>query len=584
MTAFTEFSLDDRIVAAVTKMGFETATPIQEIAIPVLLEGKDVIGSARTGSGKTAAFGLPMVEKLQEGGKDVRALVLAPTRELAMQVAEQIGLYAKGLPLDVLTIYGGSPYGPQLKALRRGVSIVVGTPGRVIDHMHKGTLDLSHVEILVLDEADEMLRMGFIEPVEEILAACPPDRQIALFSATMPTAIQRMAKRFMKKPILLPVEDDGVEHIEQCYLRVPQRKKMAALVRVLMGTARGTTLVFARTRLSCAKVADDLLKFGIPADAIHGDLNQAARERVIGKLKSKSLRVLVATDVAARGIDISHIGHVINFDLPAEVESYVHRIGRTARAGAKGSAISFITPGEKRRFQNIERTLKVSMIEVFAPNNSDLEALRRTEIWENIKRGLPSEEKPREDMRGWLKTLLESEELSAEDIAVAALGGLLKQHRMPVEEVFAPRDERGGGRDREPREPRGRLSKEDRQTLNEVEVHLAIGSRAGIQIGDIVGAIANESGISGSRIGRISLLDRSTFVGLPKELATKLVSDHPELLIRGVPTKISMARGGDRPNPDFGNRNRKGGLPRFKKGPKMRHKKRAGTRGQGDKG
>ena len=341
-------------------------TPIQSRAVPVLLEGVDVVGRARTGSGKTAAFGLPLLHRLQDGGKTVRALILAPTRELAIQVGEALESFATNLPIRVTTIYGGASYGPQLKALKKGVDIVVGTPGRVIDHIERGTLDLSQVEVLVLDEADEMLRMGFIEPVEFVLSSVPDDRQIALFSATMPPAIQKIAKRFLVKPVILPVEDDGVEHIEQSYLRVTQRKKPAALTRVLLGTARGTTLVFARTRASCAKVADVLLKSGIAADAIHGDMNQAARERVIAKLKSKTLRVLVATDVAARGIDISHITHVVNYDLPGDNESYVHRIGRTARAGKEGAAISFVTRLKNGVYSNYN-DISIEMKEVFAP-------------------------------------------------------------------------------------------------------------------------------------------------------------------------------------------------------------------------
>jgi ATP-dependent RNA helicase DeaD len=577
MTTFNDFDLDPRIMEAIEKLGFETPTPIQVASIPILNEGNDVIGRARTGSGKTAAFGLPLIEKVKDGGKHVRALVLAPTRELAIQVSEAIQVFAKGIPINIVTIYGGSPYGPQLKALRKGVSIVVGTPGRVIDHMERGTLDLSNVEMLVLDEADEMLRMGFIEPVEHVLSSLPEERQIALFSATMPSAIQRIAKRFLVKPIILPVEDEGVEHIEQCYLRVPQRKKLAALTRILMGTARRTTLVFARTRVSCAQTADALMKIGIPADAIHGDLNQAARERVIAKLKSKALRVLVATDVAARGIDISHITHVVNFDLPGDTETYVHRIGRTARAGAKGAAITFVTPSEKRKLQQIERKLKVRMEEVFAPDNKDLSKLHREEIWTELKDNM----KGNDDIREWLKELQEAEEVSAEDIAVAALSFLSNQRALPMEEV-KPERERDRGKSRAER--RSRPSNDDRGNLNEVEVFLSIGRKAGVQIGDIVGAITNEADIPGSKIGRISLNDSSSFVGVPRDVAEYLIKEHPTIIIRGNPTKLEMARGtgdGPRPRP---RRDRRGDRPFNARKPKFKkdRKRKAGRR-QGHK-
>jgi ATP-dependent RNA helicase DeaD len=443
--------------------------------------------------------------------------------------------------------------------------------------MERGTLDLSNVEMLVLDEADEMLRMGFIEPVEHVLSSLPEERQIALFSATMPSAIQRIAKRFLVKPIILPVEDEGVEHIEQCYLRVPQRKKLAALTRILMGTARGTTLVFARTRVSCAQTADALMKIGIPADAIHGDLNQAARERVIAKLKSKALRVLVATDVAARGIDISHITHVVNFDLPGDTETYVHRIGRTARAGAKGAAITFVTPSEKRKLQQIERKLKVRMEEVFAPDNKDLSKLHREEIWTELKDNM----KGNDDIREWLKEMQEAEEVSAEDIAVAALSFLSNQRALPMEEV-KPERERDRGKSRAER--RGRPSDDDRGNLNEVEVFLSIGRKAGVQIGDIVGAITNEADIPGSKIGRISLNDSSSFVGVPRDVAEYLIKEHPTIIIRGNPTKLEMARGagdGPRPRP---RRDRRGDRPFNARKPKFKkdRKRKAGRR-QGHK-
>jgi ATP-dependent RNA helicase DeaD len=528
MNPFNEFGLDERIVEAVMDLGFEKPTSIQLSAIPVLLEGHDVIGRARTGSGKTAAFGLPLIEQVKAGSKKVKALVIAPTRELAIQVSEAVGQFATKVPVRIATIYGGSPYAPQLKALKKGSSVVVGTPGRIIDHIKRGSLDLSNVEMLVLDEADEMLRMGFIEAVEEILAALPEERQIALFSATMPPVIERIARRFLVKPVILPVEDDGVEHIEQCYLRVTPRKKFAALVRILMGRARGTTLVFARTRVGCAEVADSLVKNGIAADAIHGDLNQPARERVISRLKSKALRVLVATDVAARGIDISHITHVINLDLPGDTDTYVHRIGRTGRAGAKGAAITFVTPSERKRLKHMQNKLKISMKEIYAPDNAELDVLRRVTIWNDLTAHMDGQE----EMQSWLSALTEEHEVSVEQVAAAALGYLCGQRELPMEEAKPERDAR----------PSRNLSDDDRQSLNEVEIFLSIGRRAGIQIGDVVGAITNGAGISGGQIGRISLSDSKCFVGLPRDVATMLLKEHPELVVRGRQAKLAMAR------------------------------------------
>ena len=562
MTTFDDFDLDERVHAAVSALGFEKPTSIQTSAIPVLREGKDVIGRARTGSGKTAAFGLPLIEKVKDGSKDVRALVLAPTRELAIQVGEALRTFATQVPVNILTIYGGSPYGPQLKGLKKGVPIVVGTPGRVIDHMERGTLDLSNVEMLVLDEADEMLRMGFIEAVEQVLSSLPDDRQIALFSATMPRQVERIAKRFLVDPVVLPVEDDGVEHIEQCYLRVPQRKKLAALERILLGTARGTTLVFARTRVGCAEVADALSKNGVAADAIHGDLNQAARERVIARLKARTVRVLVATDVAARGIDIRHITHVINLDLPGDTETYVHRIGRTARAGAEGAAISFVTPNERRRLAKIQKDLKIRMKEIFPPSNEELAETRRSDIWTDLRGhldlGVP--------MRAWLRALQEEQGVDAEEVALAALSYLSEQRSIPLQEIPRPKNKKANpsSMPRERSNPKNALGKE-RDLLNEVRVFLSIGKRLGVEVKDIVGAIANEAGVPGSRIGQVQLFDRKCIVGLPKDVADHLIQNHPILGIRGHSTHIALARAENKTTQSKYPKGKKWGGPRVKR-------------------
>ncbi len=377
-SSFDALELDARLVESIRALGFETPTPIQAQAIPVLLAGHDVIGRARTGSGKTAAFGLPLLQRLEAGGTHPRALLLTPTRELALQVTEALRSYAKGLPIRVVTIYGGTAYGPQLGALARGANVVVGTPGRVVDLAEGGKLDLSKVETVVLDEADEMLRMGFIEDIEKCLRATPDECQVALFSATMPPPIRRVADAYLKDAVTVQVEQAEltVDHIEQRWVVAEDRYKLDALVRLLAAEPRGTTLIFSRTREGAARMADALASRGQSVDALHGDLNQAARERVLGRLRSGKLDLLVATDVAARGIDVDHITHVVNLDLPPDRESYVHRIGRTGRAGRAGAAISLVLPGEVRRLRAFERTLRTRITQMDVP--SDAVIARRT--------------------------------------------------------------------------------------------------------------------------------------------------------------------------------------------------------------
>ncbi|MCA9567546.1 MAG: DEAD/DEAH box helicase, partial [Myxococcales bacterium] len=341
--SFSALGLDERLIEALDALGFTAPTPIQAAAVPAVISGSDVVGRARTGSGKTAAFGLGVLQRLLTSeGKGVRALVLAPTRELALQVSEALDSFAAKVPFRTATVYGGAPYPPQIHALKTA-TVVVGTPGRLLDHLERGTLSLSDVQCVVLDEADEMLRMGFIDDVETLLAATPEGRQVVLFSATMPEAIQKIADKHQRDAVEIQVEDRDlmVGHIRQVFMRVPRRNRIDALVRVLRGTTRDATLVFARTRAECAEVADELARRGVPADALHGDLNQAARERVLARLRARRLDVVVATDVAARGLDVDHITHVVNLELPGDAETYVHRIGRTGRVGREGMAILF---------------------------------------------------------------------------------------------------------------------------------------------------------------------------------------------------------------------------------------------------
>ncbi len=562
--AFSDFPLDPRILEAVTALGFDTPTPIQAEGMIPLLEGRDVIGRARTGSGKTAAYGLPLLERVKDGGRTVRALVLAPTRELALQITEALRSYATKLDVAMLTVYGGTSYTPQLRALSRGVTVVVGTPGRVLDHMDRGTLDLSSVEVFILDEADEMLRMGFIDDVEKVIAATPEGRQVALFSASMPDSIRRVSRKHLNDPIEVQVERRAltVEHIEQRWIGVPTHFKLDALVRVLKSEGQGASLVFARTRRQCAEVADELARRGIAADALHGDLSQDARERVIARLRAQRLDVVIATDVAARGIDVQHLTHVINFDLPDNAESYTHRIGRTGRAGRAGRATSFVTYQEHRRLIWMERTLRTRIERVEVPSDAVIIRRQRESLQGEISAVLS--EGALDDARAWLAETMEAQGWSAEDVATAALLRLARQAGvtfgpLPADEPpqwarpreRRPRDERprrgeqrgdaAGGSNRE-RGPQ--RSKEDFDRSNEIEIFLPIGRRDGVRAGDLVGSLANEKNIPGREIGRITIMERKSFVGLPKEVVERITALRTETLrVRGHDVPLRRSHG-----------------------------------------
>ncbi|MEM9070323.1 MAG: DEAD/DEAH box helicase [Myxococcota bacterium] len=563
---FGRFSIDPRILEAVAKLGFDTPTPIQAEGMPPALEGRDLIGRARTGSGKTAAFGLPLLHRVRDGGSHVRALVLAPTRELAIQVTEALRSYAKRLPVRILSIYGGAAYGPQLAALRKGVPVVVGTPGRVLDHLERGTLDLSKLELLVLDEADEMLRMGFIEDVERVLAASPSERQVVLFSATMPPEIRSVAEAHLNDPLEVQVESSAlsVGHIAQQWLPVPQRFKVDALTRVLAAEPAEATLVFARTRAGCAEVADTLAQRGVEVDALHGDLNQAARERVLSRLRSGRLRVVIATDVAARGIDVEHLTHVINFDLPNDAETYVHRIGRTGRAGRKGVAISFVTPKEQGRIRWLQRTLKVPIDRMVAP--SDL-AIRDTQ-----KARLAKELVDATEDAGALALLTELE--SGHDIraiAASAIAKLARARGLKLDGDPNPNPPRWAQSKERSREPRP-----DRRTYpsrDEIDLFFPIGAARGVRPGDLVGALANEASIEGTSIGRITILPHKSFVRVERQAAEHILAHHADIEVRGRQVRIAKAR--KRPAPSLKEEGGRGRPKRRgKSGPPRRPKKR----------
>ena len=526
---FADLGLPRDLLRAITDMGFVSPTDIQREAIPVLLEGRDVVGVAQTGTGKTAAFGLPLLNEVDSRDGEVQALVLAPTRELAMQSADAIADMAhRSRGLDVVAVYGGSPYGPQIAALREGAQVVVGTPGRVIDLIEKGALVLDHVRYFVLDEADEMLRMGFAEDVETIAASLPSERRTALFSATMPPAIESVAAEHLNDPVRIEVsrQSSTVDSVQQSYAVVPFRHKVGAVSRILAVTDAEAAIVFVRTKSTAEDVAIELSGRGIQAAAISGDVPQRERERLIERLRQGSLDVLVATDVAARGLDVDRIGLVVNFDVPREAEAYVHRIGRTGRAGRTGEAITFLTPKEKGKLRQIERLTGARLEEITLPSPADVSRHRAAKL---LKRADERAQKGRLDIYHELiakeVSSLDSATLAATLLALAVGddgprwqredSGRKERREVQVdsEGTFISASFEHGrerpGRENRPERPRRAPRRDDAGgTVYRVEV----GHRDKVLPGAIVGALANEGGISGSDIGKIDILQSFSLV------------------------------------------------------------------------
>ena len=548
--SFECFELDARLLEAVAKLKYTEPTPIQEVAIPALLSGRDVVGRARTGSGKTAAFGLPLLHAAATvPAAGVRALVVTPTRELALQVTDALRSYSTGTGIKFVCIYGGSPYGPQLKALRSGVPVVVGTPGRLLDHLKRGSLDLSNVEIVVLDEADEMLRMGFIDDVSHLLESTPQTRQIALFSATMPGPIRRVAAAYLKDPVEAQVESGAhaVDHIEQFCILVPYRHRLDALDRVLRSKAPGAALVFAQTRVGCADLAEELAKRGFAVDALHGDLSQSARERVLARFRNKQLDIVVATDVASRGIDVEHITHVINLDLPRDTDSYVHRIGRTSRAGREGTAISFVAPGDHRRVGILERTLRTTIKKMLVPTDADIAQRNRGQLHADLRNALEQ----KNDVLKELPEFLAAGEWTIEELALAAVRALAAERGLKLDEepnTQPPRWAQAEPKMRGPRKVSESNDTADRafdtadRAPNEVELLLFTGRERGTRPADLVGALTAETGVPGRLLGRISIADRKSFVGCSRETAERILSGRSSLEIRGQAVRMQLAR------------------------------------------
>ncbi|MGN8160252.1 DEAD/DEAH box helicase [Salinisphaera sp. SWV1] len=513
--------LSDAVMKALADVGYETPSPIQAATIGPLLAGRDVLGQAQTGTGKTAAFALPILSNLpfgKEAGKQPRALVLAPTRELAIQVAEAFQRYASFMPgFHVLPIYGGQGYGPQLAALKRGVDVVVGTPGRVIDHLKRGTLRLDSLEWLVLDEADEMLRMGFIDDVEWVFENTPPERQVALFSATMPSAIRRIAKTHLRDPqeVTIKTRTTTADNIRQRYWIVGGGiSKLEALTRLLEAEPFDAMLVFARTKKATDELAEKISARGYACAALNGDIVQAQRERTITQLKNKQLDIIVATDVAARGLDVDRISHVINFDIPHDTESYVHRIGRTGRAGRQGDAILFVTMREKRLFKNIERATRQAIEPMDVPTMADVNAQRVERFKQSITETLEA---------GGLEPFAElvetyRQEHNVDPTRLAAALARLAQGGEPLSLQAAPVAKSAGQAFHESNDGSDRPARRKQPAAGALSMEtfrIEVGREHGVEPRNIVGAIANEAGVDSKDIGRIAIRDDFSLVDLP---------------------------------------------------------------------
>jgi ATP-dependent RNA helicase DeaD len=522
-TTFDDLGLDEAVLKALRDVGYETPTPIQAATIPTLLEGRDVVGLAQTGTGKTAAFALPILSRLDLKQKAPQALVLAPTRELALQVCEAFEKYAAHLRgVHVLPVYGGQGYGVQLSALRRGVHIVVGTPGRIMDHLEKGTLDLSELRFLVLDEADEMLNMGFAEDVETILADTPEEKNVALFSATMPSQIRRLSKKYLHDPAEITVQNKTATaaNITQRYLMVSYPQKVDALTRILEVENFEGMIVFVRTKNETETLAEKLRARGFSAMAINGDVVQAQRERTVNQLKSGKLDILVATDVAARGLDVERISHVVNYDIPTDPESYVHRIGRTGRAGRSGDAISFVTPRERYLLRSIEKTARQQLSEMHLPTVEDVNVTRLARFDDAITGALSSE-----DQVSFFRDVVAHyvREHNVPEVDVAAALAIVLQGDTPL--LLEPEPARPARRERpertdRPDRPTGGGGRPARggPTEGMATYRIAVGKRHKVEPRQIVGALANEGGLSRRDFGAISIRPDFSLVELPAEL------------------------------------------------------------------
>ena len=552
VTAFDQLALNKPLLTVLDEVGYETPSPIQAQTIPLLLQGKDVLGQAQTGTGKTAAFALPLLSGLDLKQKDPQILVLAPTRELAIQVAEAFQKYASHMKgFHVLPVYGGQDYRGQIRALQRGVHVVVGTPGRVMDHMRRGTLKLENLTALVLDEADEMLRMGFIDDVEWILEQTPPDRQTALFSATMPQQIRRIAGKYLNQPaqVTIKVKTTTADTIRQRYWPVSGMHKLDALTRILEAEVFDGMLVFVRTRTATVELSEKLEARGYASAPLNGDIPQNQRERTVTNLKNGKLDIIVATDVAARGLDVDRISHVVNYDIPYDTEAYVHRIGRTGRAGRQGDAILFVAPREKRLLSAIEKATRQKIDLMELPSTELINDKRIARFKQRITDTLANEE------LGFFSQLIEQYEqehnVPAEEIA-AALAQLLQgdtpfllqkkpQHKEPRTRADTSRgmDQRPPRKERPAKEHERRPGRESTPEDGMERFRIEVGHKHKVMPGNIVGAIANEAGIESQYIGRINIHDDYSLVDLPEGMPREIFNELKYVWVAGQQLNIS---------------------------------------------
>tara|TARA_Y100001968_G_scaffold328321_1_gene375253 strand:- start:576 stop:2378 length:1803 start_codon:yes stop_codon:yes gene_type:complete len=552
-SGFEGFGFSKALVKTITLKGYKEPSPIQKAAIPELMLGRDLVGQAQTGTGKTAAFALPIIERLKEKEKNPQVLVLAPTRELAMQVAESFKAYAAGhQTMKVLALYGGADFRNQISALRRGVEVIVGTPGRVMDHMRQGTLNTKGLRSLVLDEADEMLRMGFIDDVEWILEQLPAERQMVLFSATMPSEIRRLSKRYLKDPAEITIKSCKKESnlINQRYIIIRNNYKLEALKRVLEAVSDEGVIIFVRTKVITLNIAEALEASGYDVAVLNGDVPQNQRERTVDRLRKGTINILVATDVAARGLDVERIGLVINYDMPFDSEAYVHRIGRTGRAGRNGEAILFVNPREKRFLNSLERAVGNSIDQMSIPNNDDINDKRIARLTSRL---IKAAEKGRDDeketqiIKEIIKKTKEDLEIEAEEIALAAMNLAIGTNTLLAEgdeswinqtstrnSDFVRRDGRNNFR---------RRNNENKSPEANMERYrVEVGHRDRVRPGNLVGAIANETGLQGNMIGRIQIFDSYSLVDLPKGMPNKVFNDLKKLRVMNKELQLQRSQ------------------------------------------
>ena len=553
---FDELQLDERIVRAVTDMGFEAASPIQAQAIPVQLEGLDIIGQAQTGTGKTAAFGIPLLQKIDPDSKKLQAIALCPTRELAIQVAEEIRRLAKYMHgIKVLPIYGGQDIVRQIRGLKDGTQIVIGTPGRVMDHMRRKTIRCDHVHTVIMDEADEMLNMGFLEDMETILSQLPEERQTVMFSATMPPAIQEIAHKFQKDPVNVKVvkKELTVPKVTQYYYEVKPKTKVEVMCRLLDMYAPKLSVAFCNTKKQVDELVQELQGRGYFAEGLHGDLKQEQRDRVMNSFRNGATEILVATDVAARGIDVDDVEAVFNYDIPQDDEYYVHRIGRTGRAGRDGIAFSFVVGREVYKLRDIQRYCKTRIIPQAIPSLDDITEIKAEKIMDQVKETINNVDLTK--MIQVIEQKLVEEDYTAMDVAAALLKIAMGEENEDIAESghLAPsldeldrygRDNRGRGGRNNGRRDGGRGSRGGRDERNGngmARLFINIGKNQNVRPGDILGAIAGESGIPGRMVGSIDMYDKYTFVEVPEENAESVLKAMKNAKIKGKNIRMEVA-------------------------------------------